>query len=159
MACWQSWCHLGLSRWHSACQCRRCKRRGFDPWVRKIPWGRKEQPAPVFFPGKFHRRRSLAGYSLWGCKESDTPEHIHTSCYLQLSPRVLGPHGCTHWMLADLCLLFLFSRVLRVWNLWQEVQILQLFPDPRPRTPRWVGVPGAEPRDPCLPIPCLLFPP
>ena len=23
-----------------ACQCRRCKRRGFDPWVRKIPWKR-----------------------------------------------------------------------------------------------------------------------
>ena len=20
------------------CQCRRCKRRGFDPWIRKIPW-------------------------------------------------------------------------------------------------------------------------
>ena len=33
---------LGLSRWHSgtesACQCRRRKRCGFDPWVRKIPW-------------------------------------------------------------------------------------------------------------------------
>ena len=22
------------------CQCRRCKRHGFDPWVRKIPWRR-----------------------------------------------------------------------------------------------------------------------
>ena len=31
----------GLPRWHStkesACQCRKCKRCGFDPWVRKIP--------------------------------------------------------------------------------------------------------------------------
>ena len=26
-------------------QCRRC---GFDPWVRKIPWRRKWQPTPVF---------------------------------------------------------------------------------------------------------------
>ena len=32
----------------STCQCRRCKRHGFDPWVRKIPWRRKWQPAPVF---------------------------------------------------------------------------------------------------------------
>ena len=24
-----------------ACQCRRCKRYGFDPWVGKIPWRRK----------------------------------------------------------------------------------------------------------------------
>ena len=31
-------------------------------WVRKIPWRRKWQPTPVFFPGKFHRQRSLVGY-------------------------------------------------------------------------------------------------
>ena len=28
----------------SACQCRRYKRCGFDPWVGKIPWRRKWQP-------------------------------------------------------------------------------------------------------------------
>ena len=26
------------------CQCRRCKRCGFDPWVGKIPWGRHGNP-------------------------------------------------------------------------------------------------------------------
>ena len=26
----------------------------------------------VFLPGKLHGQRSLAGYSPWGCKESDT---------------------------------------------------------------------------------------
>ena len=26
---------------------------------------------------KFHGRRSLAGYSSWGCKESDTTERLH----------------------------------------------------------------------------------
>ena len=52
----------------------RCKRPGFDPWVRKIPWRRKWQPAPVFLPGKSHGQRSLAGYSPWGHKESDTTE-------------------------------------------------------------------------------------
>ena len=61
-----------------ACQCRRLERRGFNPWVRKIPWRRKWQPAPVFLPGKSHGQRSLAGYSTWGCKESDTTEHTHT---------------------------------------------------------------------------------
>ena len=40
----------------------------FDPWVRKIPWGRKWQPTPVFLPGKSHGQRSLAGYNLWGHK-------------------------------------------------------------------------------------------
>ena len=38
----------------SACQCRRCTRLGFGPWVRKSLWRRKWQPAPVFLPGKFH---------------------------------------------------------------------------------------------------------
>ena len=35
-----------------ACQCRKRKRCGFDPWVRKIPWRRPLQPTPVFFPGE-----------------------------------------------------------------------------------------------------------
>ena len=47
------------------------------PWVGKIPWRRKWQPTPVLLPGKFHGRRSLVGYSPWGCKESDTTERLH----------------------------------------------------------------------------------
>ena len=46
--------------------------RKFDPWVRKIPWRRSRQPTPVFLSGEAHGQRSLAGYSPWGCKESDT---------------------------------------------------------------------------------------
>ena len=30
----------GTSGRESSCQCRRCKRQGFDPWVGKIPWRR-----------------------------------------------------------------------------------------------------------------------
>ena len=41
-------------------------RRGFNPWVRKIPWRRKWHPTPVFLPRKPHGQRSLAGYSSWG---------------------------------------------------------------------------------------------
>ena len=52
-----------LSGKETACQ---CKRPGFDPWVRKIPWKRKWQPTPVFLPGEFHGQRSLVGYSPWG---------------------------------------------------------------------------------------------
>ena len=47
--------YVGLARWlrgkESTCQCRRP---GFDPWVRNIPWRRKWQPTPVFLPGKSH---------------------------------------------------------------------------------------------------------
>ena len=40
----------------------------FDPWVRKIPWRRKRQPAPVFLPGESHGQRSLVGYNPRSCK-------------------------------------------------------------------------------------------
>ena len=39
----------GSSGKQSDCQCRSCRRRRFNPWIQKIPWGRKWQPAPAFF--------------------------------------------------------------------------------------------------------------
>ena len=48
------------------------------PWVRKIPQRRAQQSTPVFLPGESHGQRSLAGYSPWGCKESDTIERLST---------------------------------------------------------------------------------
>ena len=54
------------------CQCRRHKRHGFNPWVRKIPWRRARQPTSVLLSGESHGQRSLAGYR--GHKESDTTE-------------------------------------------------------------------------------------
>ena len=66
------WC----SGKESACQCRRHKRWGFNPWIRKIPRRRKWQPTVVFLPGKSHGQRSLVGYSLWDHKESDTTEWL-----------------------------------------------------------------------------------
>ena len=34
--------------------CLQCGRPGFNPWVGKIPWGRKWQPTPELLAGKFH---------------------------------------------------------------------------------------------------------
>ena len=52
----------------------RCKRHGFDPWIRKIYWRRAWQPTPIFLPGEFHGERSLVDYSLWGHNELDMTE-------------------------------------------------------------------------------------
>ena len=49
-------------------------------WVRKVSWRRKWQPTPVFLPGESHGQRCLAGYSSWGCKETDTTEATKHSC-------------------------------------------------------------------------------
>ena len=67
----------GLSGKESTCQCRRPKRHRFDPWVEKTPWRKKRQLTPIFLPGKSHGRRSLAGYSLWGHKVTDTTERLN----------------------------------------------------------------------------------
>ena len=44
LGCLTYWFVWGLPRWpnskESACQCRKCKRHDFNPWVRKIPWER-----------------------------------------------------------------------------------------------------------------------
>ena len=62
----------------STYQCRRFRICMFDPWLSKIPWRRKWQPAPVFLPGKFHEYRSLVGYSPWGHKELDMSAQLRT---------------------------------------------------------------------------------
>ena len=42
-----------------------------------ISWRRQWHPTPVLLPGKSHGRRSLVGFSPWGCEESDTTEQLH----------------------------------------------------------------------------------
>ena len=46
------------------------------PRVRKSLWIREWLPTPVLLPEKSHGQRSLAGYSPWGHKESDTTERL-----------------------------------------------------------------------------------
>ena len=58
-----------------------CRRPGFDPWVRKIPWRRKWQSTPVFLPGESHGWRSP-----WGRKESDTTEQLHLNLNYCIKP-------------------------------------------------------------------------
>ena len=88
----------GASGKQPACQRRRCKRRGFDPWVGKIRWRRKWQPTPVFLPGESHGQRSLTGYSPEGCKESDTTEETkqaHAPPEIPIKVRLTLP-SCVH---------------------------------------------------------------
>ena len=47
---------------------------------------REWQPTPVFLLGEFHGWRSLVGYSLWDCKESDTTEGLTFSLSTTSSP-------------------------------------------------------------------------
>ena len=64
----------GTSGKEPACQFRRCRRREFDPWRRKL------QPTPVFLPGKSHG---------WGAWQSAV--HGAAKSHTQLKHSV-----CTH---------------------------------------------------------------
>ena len=89
-------------------QCKRCKRLRLDPWVstpgiRKIPWSRKCQLSPVFLSGKFHGQRSLAGYSSWDYKESDTTEPLSMLTQMISKPKQFR-HNIYACSVTQLCL-------------------------------------------------------
>ena len=73
----------GASGKEITCRGRKYKRPGINPWIRKIPWGRAQQPTLVLLPGESHGQRSLAGSSSWSSKELDMTEHAHpiVGCY------------------------------------------------------------------------------
>ena len=48
----------GASGKEPICQCRRCKRHGFNPWVGKIPRRKAWQPTQVSFPRESYGQRN-----------------------------------------------------------------------------------------------------
>ena len=74
---------LGRPRWlsgkDSACQCRRCRCVSLIPGLRSSPGGGNDNPLQYSCLENPQGQKSLAGYSPWGHKESDTTEQLtHT---------------------------------------------------------------------------------
>ena len=49
---------------------------GSIPGLGRYPGEGNDKPTPVSLPGESHGQRSLAGYTPWGHKESDTTERL-----------------------------------------------------------------------------------
>ena len=65
------WLHVGIySNWLRLCIY--CSNSGIVLLFLELLVSR--QPTPVFLPGESQGRRSLVGWRLWGCTESDTTE-------------------------------------------------------------------------------------
>ena len=88
----------------------RPKRLEFDPLVGKISWRRAWQSTLVFLPGESHEQRSLAGYNLWGYKESDMTEVAKQAC--------VYVHAYTHT----------HTHILFLWRTLIHLYILPLIP-------------------------------
>ena len=121
-----------------------CRRLWFNPWVRKLPWRREWLSTPVFLPGEFHGQRSLAGYSPWGHKESDTTElltitlggpqwrlHITASPYegarvVKILWYRLQLDNLTKWNLnrGSMFLKFIFKPPIILWQTFSTEKIL-----------------------------------
>ena len=63
----------------SACQNRRHKSHGFDPWVEKILWRKVWQPTPVFLPGEAQTEvpGMLQSMGLQSQTQLDRNSHVH----------------------------------------------------------------------------------
>ena len=114
----------------STCQCKRCWRLGFDPWVGKIPWRKKWQSIQVFLPGKFHGLRNLVGYSPQSSKKSDISEHTHT----RYSQYIYGGSG----LVAKLC-----PTLVTPWTIAHQAPLSMEFP----RQKYWRNLPFPAPGD------------
>ena len=67
-----------LSDKKSSCSAGDAEDWGFNPWVGKIPWSRKWQPAPVFLPGKSHGQEPGGVAKSWTQLSTCVRAHTHT---------------------------------------------------------------------------------
>ena len=107
------------------CQCRRCKRHRFSPWVRKIPWRRAQQPTPVFLPGESHGQGSLV-YSPWGHRELNMTERLSTAWHIILTEKNLSKQIQLLSLLSCLFkgIVVISTFILTNFNLWRNSFLL-----------------------------------
>ena len=106
-----------------ACQCRRHKSCGFDPWVGKIPWRRAWQPTSVFLPGECPwleepGRLQSMGSQRDGHDWVTKPNQYHSGLFQLV---------CSNW-LPWLYLLQLAFPLLLLWRLLGSLDKITHFP-------------------------------
>ena len=105
----------------STCQCKRHKRRRFDPWVGKIHWRRKWQPTPIFLSGESRGQRSLLQGTVHGVAKSQT--------WLKRQ------HTCMHRLLLDIIPICLTMCHLFFWEIFKSNHFFLYF-----KISRWCGL-------------------
>ena len=85
-----NWAEAATSGKESAYQCRRYKRRGLNPCVRKIPWRKKWQPTPVFLTGESWQDRGAWQAAAHGVAKSWTQPSIWALHIFSVYPFFFG---------------------------------------------------------------------
>ena len=88
----------GASGKEPACQCRRHKRIGFNPWVGKIPWGRKWQPTQ-YSCLENSMDRGAWWATVHGVTQRRTWLSMHASCMKRREQEQYWEEldSCAHW--------------------------------------------------------------
>ena len=107
----------GFLRWHigkeSTCQCRRCQRCGFDPWIGKTPGEGRSKPTPVFLPGNFPNRGPWRA-TVPGVTKSQTGILVQTHTHTHINPWTLLE---AEWANVLLCFISWYLKGLsKSWN-------------------------------------------
>ena len=118
----QTWAFPRAPWWRILLQCRRCRGRGFHPWVRKFPWKRKWQPTPISYlkipwtekPGRLQSMGSQRVKRDWTCT------HKYNLCskvllQLRTSKLTTFPEDKIHHCYQN-------------WSVYNHVDIILLFP-------------------------------
>ena len=102
------------------CQYRRLKRCWLHPWVQKIPWNRKWQATPLFWPGKLHGQKPGEIQSMGSQRVENDWATKHARKF-QLSQWVLSVYTTTSSNLVGMKLYFILILIQLIAN---EVDIL-----------------------------------
>ena len=73
--------------------CLKFRRPGFNSWVNKMTWRRKQQPTPVFLPGESHGRGAWWAIVHGVAKESDTTWWLNNNKDWNSCPDFPFSHG------------------------------------------------------------------
>ena len=68
-------------------------------------------PSPVFLPGEFYGQRSVVGWSLWGLKESDTPEQLTLRLFHNIESSSLCYTVGPCWLSVLNIVVYMFKRL------------------------------------------------
>ena len=87
-----------------ACRCRRHKKRGFDPWVRKIPWRRKWQTHSSILAWRILRTEEPGGLKSMGSQRVKHGLATEHACGRGLRMVHSAPSGCEYGLRWPTCL-------------------------------------------------------
>ena len=86
----------GVGGKEPACQCRRCKRLRFNPWVGQMPWRRAWEPTPVSLAGESEKPCQATVNTVAEPDTTEATQHTHIWCIYNFKIKMIFHLGINH---------------------------------------------------------------